>query len=254
MIKALIVDDEPKSRNVLAHYIETYVEEIREVKQAESVDIALEILKTFRPNIVFLDVEMPGKNGFDFLRALKEPAFEVIFTTAYNQYAVQAIRFSALDYLLKPVDPDELRAAVDRFLKKQNLHQNPVLFDNLVRNIAHKRASEFRLAVPYQDGVSFFTLDQIVRLQGEGNYTNIFIKSRKPVLASKTLKYYEEMLTEFGFIRTHKSHLVNPKFIAKLMADHDLVELLDGSRVEISRRKKEEVLLQLPLGNQPLDK
>lgn len=254
MIRALIVDDEPKSRNVLAHYIETYVEEIREVKQADSVDMALETLKTFRPNIVFLDVEMPGKNGFDFLRALKEPTFEVIFTTAYNQYAVQAIRFSALDYLLKPVDPDELRAAIDRFLKKQNLHQNPVLFDNLVRNIAHKRANEFRLAVPYQDGVSFFTLDQIIRLQGEGNYTNIFIKNRKPVLASKTLKYYEEMLTEFGFIRTHKSHLVNPKFIAKLMADHDLVELLDGSRVEISRRKKEEVLLQLPLGNQPLDK
>jgi len=247
MIKVLIVDDEPRSRNVLAHYIETYVEEVREVKQAESVDNALQILKTFRPHIVFLDVEMPGKNGFDFLRALKEPAFEVIFTTAYNQYAVQAIRFSALDYLLKPVDPDELRSAVNRFLKKANVHQNPVLFDNLVRNIAHKRASEFRLAVPYQDGVSFFTLDQIVRLQGEGNYTNIFIKSRKPVLASKTLKHYEEMLTEFGFIRTHKSHLVNPKYIKQVTHNNQFLLLSDGSRIEISRRKKELVQQYLKL-------
>src|SRR5215217_4724454 len=118
MIKALIIDDEQKARNILDHYIRNFIPEVTEVKQAESVDSALEILKTYQPGIVFLDVEMPHKNGFDFLVETKTPSFDVIFTTAYNQYAIQAIRFSALDYLLKPVDPDELKAAVDRHLQK----------------------------------------------------------------------------------------------------------------------------------------
>src|SRR5437867_4328929 len=114
MIKALVVDDEPKARNILQHYITSFIPEISEVRQAESVDAALEILKVYEPGIVFLDIEMPHKNGFDLLVAVKDPSFDVIFTTAYNQYAIQAIRFSALDYLLKPVDPDELKAAVER--------------------------------------------------------------------------------------------------------------------------------------------
>ncbi|MEO6284317.1 MAG: LytTR family DNA-binding domain-containing protein [Dyadobacter sp.] len=249
MIKALIVDDEPKARSVLAFYLENKIEEITQIREAESVDQALLMLKTFKADIVFLDVQMPGKNGFDLLRSLDRPQFEVIFTTAYNQYAIQAIRFSALDYLLKPVDPDELRASVNRYLKKQGSEQNGVLYNNLIQNIAHKKANEFRLAIPYQDGVAFLSLNEIIRLQGEGNYTNIFIKGQNAVLSSRTLKYYEEMLDEFGFIRTHKSHLVNPKFVSKLMADHDVLELLDGARVEISRRKKEEVIRQLPVRN-----
>jgi two-component system LytT family response regulator len=156
MIKALIVDDEPKARNILNYYIENFVEDISEIREAESVDAALEILKNYRPSIVFLDVEMPKKNGFDFLRSIKEPSFEVIFTTAYNQYAVQAIRFSALDYLLKPVDPDELKASVERFKNKVAPgHENKVLFSNLADNMTKGNPKDFRLAIPSRMGYSF---------------------------------------------------------------------------------------------------
>ena len=119
MIKALIIDDEVKARNVLRHYLESFVPEVMEIRQGESVDTALQLLYTYQPDIVFLDVEMPYKNGFQLLMEIKEPSFDVIFTTAYNQYAIQAIRFSALDYLLKPVDPDELKGAVMRHIEKK---------------------------------------------------------------------------------------------------------------------------------------
>src|SRR5215216_3652025 len=143
MIKALIVDDEQKARNIQQHYIVNFIPEIVEVRQAESVDAAITILQDYQPGIVFLDVEMPHKNGFDFLVQLKDPFFDVIFTTAYNQYAIQAIRFSALDYLLKPVDPDELKAAVMRHLEKQeSVQQKKELFDNLVSNIEKREVRD----------------------------------------------------------------------------------------------------------------
>ena len=249
MIKALIIDDEPKARNVLKYYIESYVEEITEVRQADSVDSALELLRDYEPGIVFLDVEMPQRNGFDFLRALVNPTFEVIFTTAYNQYAVQAIRFSALDYLLKPVDPDELRAAVNRYMQIQQPERkhNGVLYDNLVQNISKKDVKDFRLAVPSKDGVLFLTLDQIIRMQGDGNYTFIHTTNKKPIVTSKTLKHFDEMLEEFGFIRTHKSHLVNPTHISQMSHDHGCIIVSDGTEIEISRRKKLDVIKLLKL-------
>ncbi|MCF2490235.1 LytTR family DNA-binding domain-containing protein [Dyadobacter sp. CY347] len=249
MIKALIIDDEPKARTVLQYYIETFVEEITDVRQAESVDHGLEILRNFSPNIVFLDVEMPKRNGFDFLRALVNPSFEVIFTTAYNQYAIQAIRFSALDFLLKPVDPDELRHAIDRYLKMQlpDVKSNLILYDNLVQNIRKGKTKDFRLAIPSKDGVLFLTLEQIIRMQGDGNYTFIHTTHKKPIVTSKTLKYFDEMLDEFGFIRTHKSHLVNPRHISQMSHDHGYIVVSDGTEVEISRRKKVEVVKLLKL-------
>ncbi len=246
MIKALIIDDEAKARNVLNHYLISLVPEISEIRQADSVDSALELLKSFQPGIVFLDVEMPHKTGFDFLLALKDPAFEIIFTTAYNQYAIQAIRFSALDYLLKPVDPDELRNAVNRYIEKQKpASQKKELFDNLVQNIGKKEVKDFRLAVPSSQGVFFFTLDEILRLEADRNYTVIHLVGKRPFVASKTLKHFEEMLEEFSFIRTHKSHLVNSFHIVRLSNDHEYVLLSDGSKIEISRRKKDEVQQQL---------
>ena len=248
MIKALIIDDEQKARNILDHYIKNFIPDITEIKQADSVDSALEILKTYKPGIVFLDVEMPHKNGFDFLVSLKDPAFDVIFTTAYNQYAIQAIRFSALDYLLKPVDPDELKAAVARHSeKKESSTEKKQLFDNLVQNMDKKEVKDFRIAVPSNEGVYFFTIDEILRLEADRSYTHIHLVGKRPFIASKTLKHFEEMLDEFQFIRTHKSHLVNPRHITRVSNDNEFVILTDGSKVEVSRRKKDDVLQQLKL-------
>lgn len=248
MIKALIVDDEQKARNILHHYIVSFIPEITEIRLADSVDSAIRELEDFQPGIVFLDVEMPHKNGFDFLVQWKNPAFDVIFTTAYNQYAIQAIRFSALDYLLKPVDPDELKAAVLRHLEKQeSVQQKKELFDNLVTNIGKKEVSEFKIAVPSIDGVYFFMVDDILRMEADRSYTHIHLVNRKPFIASKTLKHFEEMLEEFKFIRTHKSHLVNPRHITRISNDSEFVLLTDGTKVEVSRRKKDEVQQQLNL-------
>ena len=242
MTKALIIDDELKARNVLSHYITSFIPDITEVRQAASVEEGLAILESFQPGIVFLDVEMPHKNGFDFLMSVSSPSFDIIFTTAYNHYAIQAIRFSALDYLLKPVDPDELVASVERYHSKlRSIQQKQELYDNLVQNIEKKDAKDFRLAVPSSEGVYFFTLDEILRLEADRNYTSIHLIGKRPFIASKTLKHFEEMLDGFGFIRTHKSHLVNPKHITRLSHNNEFILLSDGSRVEVSRRKKEEV-------------
>jgi two-component system LytT family response regulator len=186
---------------------------------------------------------MPFRNGFHLLSAIPDPAFDVIFTTAYNQYAIQAIRFSALDYLLKPVLPEELKAAIDRHLQKQeNAKQRERLFQNLISNIKQKDLKDFQIAVPSTDGLHFFKVTDIIRLEGQRGYTFIYLQGKKPFIASRTLLHFEEMLQQFGFIRTHKSHLVNPRQISRISNDNGFIVLADGTQVEISRRKKDEVL------------
>ena len=247
-IRALIVDDEFKARDLLKYYIENHVPQIVELKLAESVDLALDILKNYQPDVVFLDIEMPHRNGFDFLKSIPKIDFDVIFTTAFNQYAIQAIRFSALDYLLKPVDPGELKSAIARYLEnRKERSANEDLYKNLVGNIGVKDVKDLRIAVPSAEGVQFFMIDDILCLHAEGSYTEIVLKGRKPFVASKILKHFEDMLESAQFIRTHKSHLVNQKHIKGMTADRDFVVLSDESKVEISRRKKDEVMQLLGL-------
>lgn len=247
-IRALIIDDEYKARDLLKHYIETYVPEVVELRQAESVDDAIQILQHYQPDLVFLDIEMPHRNGFDFLRSLPKIQFDVIFTTAYNQYAIQAIRFSALDYLLKPVDPEELKSAISRFLQtRMEQEASESLYKNLVENIGKRDVNDLRIAVPSSDGVQFFMIDEILCLHAEGSYTEIVLQGRKPFVASKILKHFEEMLEDAQFIRTHKSHLVNKKHIKGMTASREHVILSDDTQVEISRRKREDVMQMLGL-------
>jgi two-component system LytT family response regulator len=242
MIKVLIVDDEPKARTVLAHFIRDYVPEISQVRQASSVTEAESLLRYYIPGIIFLDVEMPHQSGFELLVKNRNPPYDIIFTTAYNHYAIQAIRFSALDYLLKPVDPDELREAVERHMERQEFARHKrQLYHNLVSNIEKKEIKDFRLAVPSSEGVYFFTIYEILRLEADRNYTVIHLEGKRPFVASKTLKHFEEMLDQFKFIRTHKSHLVNADHIVRISNNNEYIVLSDGSKVEVSRRKKDEV-------------
>jgi two-component system, LytTR family, response regulator len=248
MIKALIVDDEQKARNVLRHHVEQNCPQISELREAESVDAALEVLGEFNPDIVFLDIEMPHRNGFDLLSAVGTPDFHVIFTTAYHHYAIRAIRFSALDYLMKPVDPEELVGAVQRHLEKRlETQERKKLFDNLADNMRKEDVSKFRIAVPGTDGVLFFSVSEILRFEAEGSYTHIVLTNRKPIVASRNMKHFEDMLEDFDFLRIHKSHLVNREHIRGITSDRDRVLLSDQSEVEISRRKKPEILALLGL-------
>lgn len=242
MIRALIIDDEPSAVNTLRLLLDRYIPEIAIVQSANDPEEGLSLIKSFQPDILFLDIQMPVMNGFELLKKSPSLKFNIIFTTAHDQYAIQAIRFSALDYLLKPIDADELRTAFDKFLIQRVVAlSNQALYQNLMHNISASDKKDFKLAVPTSEGTFFYFPDEIVRMEGESNYTRLHFTNKKPLLVSKTLKDYEELMKEHGFIRIHKSHIINKKHVINYTSDGFLV-MADNSKVEISRRRKEEVL------------
>jgi len=246
-IKALIVDDEEGARNVLKSLIQKYVPEIGELEMVSNATDAFFKIKEFQPDLLFLDIQMPFLNGFDLLGKIDNINFDIIFTTAFNQYAIKAIRFSALDYLLKPIDIAELKSAVDRHLSRRNASQHPASqYQNLLMNLSIKKNDQFSLAVGGSQGVKFFQVNEIIRLEGDRNYTNFIFTGGRTYLSSKTLKEYEEILIEKGFIRIHKSHLVNGSFVVSV-TNEGVMHLKDNSKLEISRRRLAEIKAMFPL-------
>ena len=247
MIKILIIDDEPAASNVLKLLIENHVPAAREVRTCNNPGEAPALIRDFKPSLLMLDIEMPTMNGFDLLNRVGTWDFDVIFTTAYDRYAIKAIRFSALDYLLKPVDIFDLQNAINRHIIKKEFQlprEQQELVGNLISNLQQKDTSAFKLALSTTEGVFFLEPGQIIRLEGEGNYTRFHLVDQKPILISHTMKDYEEILGEHGFIRAHKSHLINKKFVRHFDKE-GMLWLADGSHVVVSRRKKEEVLREL---------
>jgi two-component system LytT family response regulator len=245
MLKALLIDDEERATDSLRLMIEKMVPEIKQVRVCNDSRLAAQIIQDFQPGLVFLDIQMPHLNGFQLLEKMPNKNFKLIFTTAYNEYAIQAIRFSAFDYLLKPIDAEELQASVQRFLEtQQDYKQQYDLLKNIIHNIQAPSAGEFRLALPTKEGVHYLFPADIVRCEAIGNYTKFFMQNNTTYLISKTLGEYDALLTPHHFIRTHKSHLVNKKFISFI--DHDgFAVLKDKTKVEVSRRRKEEVMAAL---------
>lgn len=246
MVKILIVDDEAAASNMLRLLIERQLPAKKEIVCLNSPTEALQVIPEFKPTLLMLDIEMPEMNGFDLLNRLGTWDFDLIFTTAYDRYAIKAIRFSALDYLLKPIDIVDLQNALNRHLVRRE-HGQPEqapLIDNLLTNLRQKDAGAFKLALSTSEGTFFFDPRDIIRLEGESNYTRFFLSNHKPVLVSKTLKEYEELLLPHDFLRVHKSYLVNRSFVRHIDRDGVLV-LSDGSKILVSRRKKEEVMKEL---------
>ncbi len=242
MLKVLLIDDEQRATDALRLMIAKTIPEIDEVMVCNDARQAAEKIHQFQPGLVFLDIQMPHLNGFEVLEKIPNKNFKIIFTTAYNEYAIQAIRYSAFDYLLKPVDMEELQSAVRRFKEgHEDYKQQYDLLKNIMHNMSAPSAEEFRLALPTKDGVHFLQPHEIIRCEALGNYTKFFVTSGKSYLISRTLGEYDTLLTPQNFIRTHKSHLVNKKFISFI--DHDgFAVLKDNSKVEVSRRRKEEVM------------
>lgn len=228
--------------------VERYIPEITQVKTATDPQEGLQLIQHWQPQLVFLDIQMPVMNGFELLKRLPQIQFTIIFTTAHDKYAMEAIRFSALDYLLKPIDADELRNAIDKFMARAvvTLGQQ-ALYQNLLHNLTAADKKDFKLAIQLSEGTYFFLPEEIIRLEGEINYTKFFFCNRKPLLVSKTLKEYEELLQEHGFLRIHKSHLVNKKHVVNYTHD-GMLTMTDQSRVEISRRRKEAIMEALRFG------
>lgn len=241
MLKILIVDDEAAAGNILKVLIEKHIPVAKEILYCNSPENALEMMTKFKPGLVMLDIEMPGMNGFDFLNSAVDWNFDVIFTTAFDKYAIKAIRFSALDYLLKPVDIVELQNAINRHIIKQDFQtNNKPLFKSLIENIQQKNPAHFKLAVSVKEGVFLFELKNIICLEGQNNYTKFYFDDRKHLLVSKTLKEYDDILIEHHFVRVHKSFLVNEIHVKKI-DNEGLLWLTNDVCVPISRRKKTDV-------------
>lgn len=245
MLKVLLIDDEERATDALRLMIEKAVPAIQQVMVCNDARKAAEVIAGCQPALVFLDIQMPFMNGFELMEKIPNKNFKVIFTTAYNEYAIQAIRFSAFDYLLKPIDVEELQGCVQRFLESSEDYQQQYdLLKNIMHNIQAPSPDEFRLALPTKEGVHFLRPAEIIRCESLGNYTKFFLDSGKTCLISRTLGEYDVLLAPYHFIRTHKSHLVNKKFISFI--DYDGFAILkNNTRVEVSRRRKDEVLQAL---------
>jgi two-component system, LytTR family, response regulator len=244
-IKVILIDDEERATDSLQLIIGRFFPQIDHVRCCNDVTKAAQLIHNLQPDLVFLDIRMPFLSGFELLDLIPNKNFKIIFTTAYDEYAIRAIRFSAFDYLLKPIDVEDLVSAVKRFL---HLRENPLqqhdLFHNFAANIKEADSKRFRLALPSKKGVLFFYPREIVRCEAEGNYTRFYLSDGQQQVTSKTLGEYEELLSSYNFIRIHKSHLVNRDCIS--FVDHDgFVLLKDNTKVEISRRRKSAVLAAL---------
>ena len=232
-MKALIVDDEAKAREILELLLRVHVPEIQTAKLASSGREASVILQNYQPDLVFLDIKMPEMNGFEWLASLQERPFDVIFATAYDQYAIQAIRYAAFDYLLKPVDVEDLRNCMDRYIASST--DRSVSYDNLLYNISQSDPRNFRLTIATTEETHYLDPAKIIRLEADGNYTHFHLSDQKQVLASRPLGYYANLLPDVQFIRCHKSHLVNRNCITSIF-DKKL-KLNDGAIVDVSRRR-----------------
>lgn len=241
MIKALLVDDEERAIDSLQLMLEKFIPEIGQIQSCSDPRKCSRIIHEMKPDLVFLDVRMPFLSGFELLDSIPNKSFKVIFTTAYDEYAIKAIRFSALDYLLKPVDVDELINAVKRFMRSIDYEwPQQELFKNVSHNMQAGGSQHFRLALPSKEGVHFLMPSEVMRCEASGNYTVFHVGDGKQLITSKTLGEYEDLLSPFHFIRTHKSHLVNLEYISYV--DHNgFVILKDSTKVEVSRRRKAEV-------------
>lgn len=244
MIKSIIVDDEPYCCESLVTLLERFCPEVKVVDICYNGVTALKAIKEDAPQLVFLDIEMPKMNGFELLEKIGEINFHLIFTTSYDQYAIKAIRHSALDYLLKPVDRDELQKAVQRVthrLKNPLPEQVEILLQKL-----HPGTTVSKIAIPTIEGLHMILVESVISCSADSNYTILNLKNKQKVIASRTLKEIEEMLEDFSFARVHHSFLVNLNEVEKyIRGEGGYLLMSDGSTIDVSRSRKEYLLKKL---------
>lgn len=243
MLKAILIDDEESGLSSLREKIAAYCPQVTIISLCGSAAEGIAAIESLRPEIVFLDIEMPVMNGFVMLQQLKYKNFELIFTTAYDHYAIKAIRFSALDYLVKPVEIEDLKAAVERAgEKRKHASTNPQI-ELLVEQWISQKQSYNRMAIPTADGLQFIKTEDIIYLEASVNYTNIFCSHNKKFLVSRTLKEFEDMLPRDIFVRIHHSHIINKHFAEKyIRGEGGQVVLSNGVTLDVAKRKKAEFL------------
>ena len=243
-IKSIIVDDEKHGRENLFGILCEHCLEVNILGQADSVESASKLINDVNPALVFLDIEMPLANGFQLLERFDKAPFEVIFITAYDNYAIKAIRFSAVDYILKPINYHDLKAAVAKVSERIKHREENKRIQELYRNL--RQPENPRIGLPVADRIEFIDVSDIIHCKGEGNYTHIYLEGNKHLMVAKTLIEFEDLLKEHAFLRSHKTHLVNLKHVkAYVKSDGGMLRLSNNETVAISRRRKDLVIAAL---------
>ena len=241
-IKAIIIDDELSSQQNLQQKLAEFCPTINVVATAQKPEDAILLINHHKPDVIFLDIEMPKMSGFRMLEEFKDPDFEIIFITAYNHYAVEAIRIAAFDYLLKPIAIKDLQQAVDRLNKVLNPHTKERI-DVLKSSMGDNKTQEDKIAISTTEGLEFIAIKNILHIESNSNYSKIFFQNNRTLTVTKLLKDFEDMLLPYHFYRVHNSHLINLNYIQKyLRGNGGRVIMQDGTEIEVARRKKEEFL------------
>lgn len=245
MIKAVIIDDEARARNLLKGLVEKqFPDRIKVIGDADDIQSGIKMITELKPDLVFLDIQMHEGTGFDLLKQLPEVNFEVIFVTAYDQFAVEAFKFSAFGYLLKPIRTTELNETIERLEKhlKQLREETDKRFRVLIENYGDDRKIK-KLVITGVDGFKVLPMEDIIRLEGDRNYTNFILTEKSRVTTSKSLGEYEEMLNDHGFFRVHQSTIINLRHVkGYFKGDGGKVEMTDGEEVQVSRHRKQGLL------------
>lgn len=242
-MNALIIEDEARQLELLQGLLEQDSPDIRVVAIADSVMSGLSAIKQYQPHLVFMDVMIKGGTSFDILEQLPHLDSEIIFTTSYEQYAIRAFRLSAVDFLMKPLDAEELREAIDKARKKIHQVSAASQLKVLISNFRNPDADHVKIALPTFKGYSFVKPDEIVRCESDNTYTTFYLLDKREILVSKTLKSCEQMLETYSFCRVHNSSLVNLKFVEEYeRGEGGMIRMTDGSEVAVSRRRKEHFL------------
>lgn len=243
MVKALIVDDEPRNIRILHGLLTEYCPQVQVAGEAQDAESAIRLIRTEQPDLVFLDIEMPYGNGFDLLDKVMPVNFEIVFITAFNEYTLKAFKYSALDYLLKPVSIEELKAAVQKAEKRLQQKQLNQQLENLLFNLKKSQSNLHKIAVPWMDGLIFMPVNEIIRFEAKAGYSHIFARDQRKFLCSKTIKEYEDLLPEDIFYRIHNSHVINLNYIRKYHKGRGgIIEMEDGAMIEVASRRKDEFL------------
>ena len=243
MIRTIIIDDERKSRETLLNMIGIYCPKFQIIGEAGNVENGVKLINSIHPQVVLLDIQMPDGTGFDLLRKIKNKNFKLIFITAYEEFAIKAFKFSAIDYLLKPVDPEDLvvtMAKAEKAITSENTH---LKLQNLLENIDAISTENKKIVLKTSDSIHLIKVTDIIRCESSSNYTIFYLTNNTKIMISKTLKEYDDLLTEYDFIRIHQSHLVNAKHIESYeKSDGGSLIMKDKSKVPVSFRKKEHLL------------
>ncbi|WP_231460186.1 LytTR family DNA-binding domain-containing protein [Pedobacter sp. Leaf132] len=241
-MRAVLIDDEISNLENLRTLLQKHCPQVNILASVQNVSDAVQVIKRIAPDLIFLDIQLSKETGFDVLRSLPNRNFEVIFVTAYDQYGIQAVKFAALDYILKPIDIDELKLAVNKAAQKSIDSIHAIQIDFLLQQLKKPDTKTSKIALPMQNEIRYINLSEIVRCEADNTYTHFFLANSEKILVSKSLKEYADLLRPNGFLRTHQSHLVNPKYVKSwLKEDGGILRLINGDKIPISKPNKETV-------------